>query len=246
MTPVRTYSLAALAAVPAIAMVQPAYAGEAESHQLAEELLEVADNLSDNVETLAEQADTPAARVVSLMVASLVIRKDELIDKIGEESGMTKRDMRRLEDKLEACKKRNSANAEELLQREFSELQEEVRAAMIILAFGSDSEDSEERKAVIKACGVLLKSAIYYTTVLLENIESRQDANDLASIIAKIDYHVTVVSTYMSNEDNDAYESLAEEVQDELSRMYDAMRDIKNADYYGNDDLRDFCKNRVD
>lgn len=246
MTHLRTYSLAALAAVPAIAMVQPAYAGEAESHRLVEELLVVADNLSNNVETLTEQADNPAARVVSLMVASLVIRKDELIDQIGDETGMSDRDFRRLEKKLEACKERNSANADVLLKREFSELQDEVRAAMVILAFGSDSEDSEERKAVIKACGVLLKSAIDYTTLLLENIDSKQQAEDLASIIAKIDYHVTVVSTYMSNEDNDAYESLAKETAEDLERMYDAMRNIKNANYYGNDDLREFCKGRVD
>ena len=240
-----TYAAAALAAIPAIAMVQPAYAGQEESHKLAMQIISLTDDISANLEELVKRVKEPFSEIQALITASCIVQKDNALYKLKEESGLTKRDLSRMSKSAKACKERNDKSLNSLTDEDYDEMNDATRAALLILAYTSRPEDSEERRMVIKACETLLRSAIENTTVVLENIVSKEDADSLAEILPVIDYHVTIISTHMTYLDKDAYEALSDDVQEELTRMYDAMKDLKSEGYHGNEDLRKFCEDKL-
>ena len=226
-------------------MVQPAYAGQEESHKLAMQIISLSDDISTNLEELVKRIKEPASEIQALITASCIIQKDNALYELKEESGLTKRDIARMSKKAEACKERNEKNINSLSDEDYDEMNNATRAALLILAYTSRPEDSKERKIVIKACETLLRSAIENTTVVLENIVSKEDADSLASLLPLIDHHVTIISTHMTYLDEDAYEALSDDVQEELTRMYEAMKDLKSEGYHGNEDLRKFCEDKL-
>lgn len=240
-----TYAAAALAAIPAIAIVQPAYAGQEESHKLAMQIISLSDDVSTNLEDLVKHMHDAASEPLALLTASCIIQKDDALYALKEETGLTKRDTLRLRKGIDACKERNDKSIEAITDEDFEKMNDATKGALVILACGSRPEDKDEREKVVDACEWLLVAAIKNTTMLLENIVSKEDADDLAGIITKIDHHVTIVSSHMSYMDKEAYEALAEDVQADLTRMREAMKDLKGEDYHGNEELRKFCEDKL-
>ena len=240
-----TYAAAALAAIPAIAIVQPAYAGQEESHKLAMQIISLSDDVSTNLEDLVKHMHDAASEPLALLTASCIIQKDDALYALKEETGLTKRDTLRLRRGVEASKERNDKSIEAITDEDFEKMNDATKGALVILACGSRPEDKDEREKVVDACEWLLRAAIKTTTTLLENITSKEDADNLADIITKIDHHVTIVSSHMSYMDKEAYEALAEDVQEKLTRMHEAMKDLKSEDYYENEDLRKFCEDKL-
>ena len=240
-----TYAAAALAAIPAIAMVQPAYAGQEESHKLAMQIISLSDDVSTNLEDLVKHMHNAASEPLALLTASCIIQRDDALYELQEETGLTKRDRARLLKKANDCKERNDKSIDAITNADYEKMNDATKGALLILACGSRPEDSDEREKVVTACEWLLRAAINNTNMLLENITNKEDADSLASIIAKIDHHVTVVSTHMSYLDKDAYQALADDVQEELTRMQEAMKDLKSEGYHGNEDLRKFCEDKL-
>lgn len=234
----------ALALVPAVAMVQPAYAGAAESHELALQVMALMDDVSGNLEELSKRMGEPVARVVSIMVASCVIQQDNALRALGEETGLSKRDSSRLKAKHEIVVKKNSAAVEEILKHE-DDLTAEVIAALKVVAYGSTPEDNDEKQEVMDSVEVLLRSAVEDISRLLGSIASTEDAKNLGPIIARLDYHVTVLSSYMSRVDEARYNKLCEKMRKELSYTLSLIKELKEENYYGESTLRDFCEDKL-
>lgn len=235
----------ALALVPAVAMVQPAYAGAAESHELALQVMSLMDDVSGNLQELSERMGEPVARVVSIMVASCVIQQDNALHALGEETGLSKRDSSKLKAKHDVVVKKNSASVEEILKHE-DDLTAEVIAALKVVAYTSTPEDNDEKQEVMDSVEVLLSSAVEDISRLLGSIASTEDAKDLGPIIAKLDYHVTVLSSYMSRVDEARYNKLCEKMRKELSYTLSLIKELKEENYYGESTLRDFCEDKLD
>lgn len=234
----------ALALVPAVAMVQPAYAGAAESHELALQVMALMDDVSGNLEELSKRMGEPVARVVSIMVASCVIQQDNALRALGEETGLSKRDSSRLKAKHEIVVKKNSAAVEEILKHE-DDLTAEVIAALKVVAYTSKPEDNDEKQEVMDSVEVLLRSAVEDISRLLGSIASTEDAKNLGPIIARLDYHVTVLSSYMSRVDEARYNKLCEKMRKELSYTLSLIKELKEENYYGESTLRDFCEDKL-
>ncbi len=244
MSKIGTFSTVALALVPAVAMVQPAYAGAAESHELALQVMALMDDVSGNLEELSKRMGEPVARVVSIMVASCVIQQDNALRALGEETGLSKRDSSRLKAKHEIVVKKNSAAVEEILKHE-DDLTAEVIAALKVVAYGSTPEDNDEKQEVMDSVEVLLRSAVEDISRLLGSIASTEDAKNLGPIIARLDYHVTVLSSYMSRVDEARYNKLCEKMTKELSYTLSLIKELKEENYYGESTLRDFCEDKL-
>lgn len=234
----------ALALVPAVAMVQPAYAGAAESHELALQVMSLMDDVSGNLEELSKRMGEPVARVVSIMVASCVIQQDNALRALGEETGLSKRDSSRLKAKHDVVIKKNSASVEEILKHE-DDLTAEVIAALKVVAYGSTPEDNDEKQEVMDSVEVLLRSAVEDISRLLGSIASTEDAKNLGPIIARLDYHVTVLSSYMSRVDEARYNKLCEKMRKELTYTLSLIEELKEENYYGESTLRDFCEDKL-
>lgn len=244
MSKIGTFSTVALALVPAVAMVQPAYAGAAESHELALQVMALMDDVSGNLEELSKRMGEPVARVVSIMVASCVIQQDNALRALGEETGLSKRDSSRLKAKHDVVVKKNSASVEEILKHE-DDLTAEVIAALKVVAYGSTPEDNDEKQEVMDSVEVLLRSAVEDISRLLGSIASTEDAKNLGPIIARLDYHVTVLSSYMSRVDEARYNKLCEKMRKELSYTLSLIKELKEENYYGESTLRDFCEDKL-
>lgn len=244
MSKIGTFSTVALALVPAVAMVQPAYAGAAESHELALQVMALMDDVSGNLEELSKRMGEPVARVVSIMVASCVIQQDNALRALGEETGLSKRDSSRLKAKHEIVVKKNSAAVEEILKHE-DDLTAEVIAALKVVAYTSKPEDNDEKQEVMDSVEVLLRSAVEDISRLLGSIASTEDAKNLGPIIARLDYHVTVLSSYMSRVDEARYNKLCEKMRKELSYTLSLIKELKEENYYGESTLRDFCEDKL-
>lgn len=245
MSKIGTFATAALAVVPAISMVQPAYAGAAESHELALKVMSLMDDVSMNLQELSKSMGEPVTRVYSIMVASCVIQQDDALHALGEETGLSKRDSAKLSAKHDEVVKKNSAAVNEILEHE-DDLTSEVMAALKVVAYTSTPEDNDEKQEVIDATAVLLQSAVEDISRLLGNITSTEDAKNLGPIVAKLDYHVTVLSTYMAKVDEARYDKLTEELAKELGYAFTLMKELKEENYYGESSLRDFCEDKLD
>jgi len=245
MSHLHTYAATTFAAIAAVALVQPAHASAASSRKLVNEIIAHAENVTENTEQLSEHATTQVAGMICPCLVSAIVKKTTTLQKLANDTGLTKKDAKRLESKVKSLNQRTSAAVDRILETDVNDLPQCVKSALIILAYGCAPDDLEEHEKVVEAFRQSVISTMENMLLLLKNIDDEESAEGLTSIVVKLDYHLNVITGYMEELDESAYEELIEELGDLGGQVFAAMRDLRGESYFDNSELRKFCENRL-
>lgn len=246
MSRITNYAAAALCAVPALAMIQPAQAGAKESHELAMQYIEMTDIVSDKIEQLKDSMGESFAEFAAIELASVYIMRSQILHELSQESGLTDADIDKMKAKVAANEKRDSANIAAIMQTEVEDMPLTVKAALMILNVGTEPTDAEEIELVSMSCVALILTDFEVTGILLQSIKDAQSAKDVVKIIDLLDTHASVLVKYLRKIDPDKYDELSEIASEEIQTILSTLKSLKKAKYYGNATLREYGERKLD
>ena len=98
MTKLTSLAVAAPCAAPTVAMIQPAQAGAAESHELAMQYIQINEIVSNKVQQLSDSMGEPFAEYAAIELASCLIMKDTILWELAQETGLSDADLQKMKD----------------------------------------------------------------------------------------------------------------------------------------------------
>ena len=240
MTKLTSLAVAALCAAPTVAMIQPAQAGAAESHELAMQYIQMNEIVSNKLQQLSDSMGEPFAEYAAIELASCLIMKDEILWELAQETGLSDADLQKMKDSQAAFQARNEAYISTILETNTDDMPLTVQAALIILNAGARPEDAEDADLVAKCCIVLLARDFEITALLLNSINDAKSADDVDNIIDMLDTHASVLYKHMKTLAPEMEEELLDEAGDSISAIIKTLKSLKKANYYGNATLREY------
>ena len=246
MTKLTSLAVAALCAAPTVAMIQPAQAGAAESHELAMQYIQMNEIVSNKLQQLSDSMGEPFAEYAAIELASCLIMKDNILRDLAQETGLTDADLQKMKDSQAACQARNEAYISNIMNTSTDDMPLTVQAALVILNAGARPEDAEESELVAKCCIVLLARDFEVTALMLSTIKDAKTADDVDNIVDMLDTHATVLYSHLKSLAPDMVENLRSLSGDSISAIIKTLKELRKANYYGNATLREFGENRLD
>jgi hypothetical protein len=246
MTKLTSLAVAALCAAPTVAMIQPAQAGAAESHELAMQYIQMNEIVSNKLQQLSDSMGEPFAEYAAIELASCLIMKDNILRELAQETGLSDADLQKMKDSQAACQSRNEPYISTILETNTDDMPLTVQAALIILNAGARPEDAEDADLVAKCCIVLLARDFEITALLLNSINDAKSADDVDNIIDMLDTHATVLYTHLKSIAPDMVEELVNMAGDSIQAITESLKTLKKANYYGNATLREYAQSRLD
>ena len=246
MTKLTSLAVAALCAAPTVAMIQPAQAGAAESHELAMQYIQINEIVSNKVQQLSDSMGEPFAEYAAIELASCLIMRDNILRELSQETGLSDADLQKMKDSQAACQARNEPYISTILETNTDDMPLTVQAALIILNAGARPEDAEDADLVAKCCIVLLAKDFEITALLLNSINDAKSADDVDNIIDMLDTHATVLYPHLKSIAPDMVEELVNMAGDSIQAITESLKTLKKANYYGNSTLREYAQSRLD
>ena len=240
MTKLTSLAVAALCAAPTVAMIQPAQAGAAESHELAMQYIQMNEIVSNKLQQLSDSMGEPFAEYAAIELASCLIMKDNILRELVQESGLSDADLQKMKDSQAACLARNEAYINNIMKTDADDLPLTVQAAWVIMNTGACPDNDEDRDLIATCCLVLLAKDFEITAIMLNTIKDAQTADDVDNIVDRLDTHATVLYKHMKTLAPEMEEELLDVAGDSMSAIYKALESLKKANYYGNATLREY------
>ena len=240
MTKLTSLAVAALCAAPTVAMIQPAQAGAAESHELAMQYIQMNEIVSNKLQQLSDSMGEPFAEYAAIELASCLIMKDEILWELAQETGLSDADLQKMKDSQAAFQARNEAYISTILETNTDDMPLTVKAALVIMNTGARPDNDEDRDLVASCCLVLLAKDFEVTAIMLNTIKDAKTADDVDNIVDMLDTHASVLYRHMKNLAPEMEEELLDEAGDSISAIINSLKALKKANYYGNATLRKY------
>ena len=241
MSSITTYTAAALCAAPTFALIQPAQAGAEESHDLAMQYIELNELVSDGLQQLSDNMNKPPVEdLAAIELASFFIRREQVVYELSQETDLSKEARELMRASKTSYQARDKANLINITKTDVKNRSITTQVTLNLINTGAFPDSAEGNATVTWSCTALIMTSYEYIRILLYNINDKESAENIIEVINILNNHIGTIYGHLKFINEAEAAKINKTAENFYKDICAALRKLKEVDYYGNAELREY------